>query len=491
MIANLLPGSEGVKRGGLVLLAMCGFPVSAIAPTAAFARAAGAAIRAFAEAEGLELVEVVVEVDVSGAKAKRSGLAPLVDRVEAGELAGIVVAKLDRLSRLAPRERLDLLERVGDDRLLSATESNDVTTPEGRFIREVFWALARMEWERARDSLALAKRNAIELGRYLSTEPPFGYRFDVSHRLVVDELEAAIVVELFELRATGAAWAAVLERFEQRADRRSSRATVSAMLRNRAYLGISSYGRTAETRLENLEAHPAIVELDLWAEVQAVNEERSNGGRRGGHSGRVVSLLGSLAACECCSGPMGRDTNGLGARGYKCRASAKDCPRRAYIAEAALDDFVRAELLEWAGDVADEAIELPVDARDRVAAEHRLAEAARIRDEFAESIEAQAAGLEAWNRGLAARNALVEQREAELAACGEADDLEAARATLREALTGELELELDEERRLLSSVLASVVVRRTPRRNAPAGERARLVFQSAGAAEEDSLELVA
>jgi len=448
-----------------------------------------AAIRAFARAERLELVEVVVEVDVSGAKAKRSGLAPLVDRVEAGELEGIVVAKLDRLSRLAPRERLDLLERVGNDRLLSATESNDVATPEGRFVREIFFSLARMEWERARDNLALAKRNAIAGGIYLSTVAPFGYRFDEAHRLVVDELEAAIVVELFRLRATGAAWSAVLELFEQRTGRRSSRATVSAMLRNRAYLGHVVYGRSAETRLENLDAHPAIVDVDLWDEVQATNVERSGNGRLGGWSGRATSLLAGIAECSCGAG-TGRTTSNGGANGYY-RCTDPACPARATIGEEALDDYVRAEVLAWAGPVADEAIEIPAEGGGRAAAEARVAEATASRLAWAADVERELADPEGYRVGLEARDRLVERRELELAELGEADVLEAARATVRQALSGELELDVDEERRLLKSVLAAVVIRRTPRRGAPASERARLVFRSAGpASPEDSLELL-
>src|SRR5262245_50794267 len=85
----------------------------------------------FAAAEGLELAEVVIELDRSGNKTDESAeLERLVQLVETGELDGILVPKLDRLSRLKARQRLELVERIGDERLLSATESNDVSTPE-------------------------------------------------------------------------------------------------------------------------------------------------------------------------------------------------------------------------------------------------------------------------------------------------------------------------------------------------------------------------
>src|SRR5215831_8985187 len=88
----------------------------------------------FAEREGLTIDEWLCGIDVSGAKVTDSELMRLVERVEAGELAGIIVPRLNRLSRLKPKQRLELLERIGEERILSATEPNDLTTPAGRFI---------------------------------------------------------------------------------------------------------------------------------------------------------------------------------------------------------------------------------------------------------------------------------------------------------------------------------------------------------------------
>src|SRR5262245_31462505 len=145
-----------------------------------------AAVVAFATSEGVALEEMVVELDVSGNKVDRASaeLERLIRRVEAGELDGIIVPKLDRLSRLPARQRIELVERIGNERLLSATESNDVATPEGRFVRELFFSIARMEWERYAQGFATAKANAIAAGVAIARRPAFGLAFDGEHRYV-------------------------------------------------------------------------------------------------------------------------------------------------------------------------------------------------------------------------------------------------------------------------------------------------------------------
>jgi hypothetical protein len=98
--------------------------------------------------------------------------------------------------------------------------------------------------------------------------------------------------------------------------------------------------------------------------------------------------------------------------------------------------------------------------------------------EWAEDVERELEDEDAYRAGLRAREALVAKRERELDELGEATEVELARATVRTALL-EDELELDEKRRLLAVVVSGVSVRKTPRRGAPASERATVLFAAA------------
>jgi len=450
-----------------------------------------------AAAGGARLVEWRVSLDSSGHRSDQDAeLEALIVKVEAGELDGIVVAKLDRLSRLAPRRRLDLLERIGEERLFSATESNDVSTPEGRFVRRMFFELALLEWERYARNWETAKTSAIAKGVAIARDAAFGYRFDERHSYVVHRAEAIVVVALFELRAAGGSWTELVELFERMTGRSTSRQTMSALVRNRVYLGEVAYrSRDGEADdLVNPEAHEAIVDVDLFETVQRVNGERAgdSADRGRGHAGRSFSFLGGVATCHGCRRAMVYKTRSSQADRYVCNSHSK-CPAPASLVASELEAFVWDALLEWAGEEADELVELEaeLDARgDRIIAEKRLEDARRVASEYEADVELELEiGRDDYAKGRQARRDLVELREQELEAIGEASELELVASTLRQA--GD-ELEAEEKRALLKVALAGgrLVVRRASR--VPVEERiVALELGGAPASDaEDALELL-
>ena len=447
-----------------------------------------------------ELVPFEAEIDVSGSKTIRAILDEIIAAIEAGELDGIAVAKLDRFARLRPKDRVELIARIEDAGgiIRSASEQLDTTTPEGRFARDVFLGVARMQWEQKDADLKTAKREAIAAGRAIMTTAPFGLRFDEAHRLDVVEAEAKLVREIYELRLEGWSYGSLAELFNERTGRDVSDMTIRRMLENRVYLGELHYGRREDTRLENLDpGFDAIVDVDLFDAVQRINEERAPG--RGVAVGRAKSLLAGIAVCQGCGRNMSRKTTSSGRTIYKCNTvKPRRCERTATIGLDELDAFVIERVLQELGPVVDEEVEVEVElgaSIDAAVAEQRLerAQAAVIAYETDVELEDRI-GVEAYRQGRAARLELVERRRAELDACGEQTELQSARSTLRRELTAG-EASVDELRRLLSTVVAAVVVERTPRRGAPAAERAEVVFALApvGADEtssEDRSELV-
>src|SRR3954453_6000254 len=267
-------------------------------------------IEQLAERQGFDVQWLNSDLDVSGAKADRAQIMATVDRIERGELAGIAVYRLDRLSRLTPRQRIELFERIegteGEKpgRVKSATEDHDPTTPRGRFVRDLFLGLARMQWEEAREVFGESVATAIAAGRH--THEPFGYRKPVGPDgerlkgapLVVVPDEAAVVVGVFERRARGIAWQAIADWADEQGVRprgcdRWTRKSVENIVRgsdregNRVYLGTAFYG---EHVCEG--AHDPIVGLDLWL---AANAARGNRPPRG-----EGALLSGLVRCAGC-----------------------------------------------------------------------------------------------------------------------------------------------------------------------------------------------
>jgi DNA invertase Pin-like site-specific DNA recombinase len=128
------------------------------------------ALRAYAAARGLEVVEVYRDSGVSGAKRERPGLDRLLADARAGRFDAIVVQKLDRLGR-SLHHLLDLLgelERIGVG-FVSVDDAIDTSTPAGRLFMQIRGAFAEYERtlivERVNTGLAAARARGQRLGR--------------------------------------------------------------------------------------------------------------------------------------------------------------------------------------------------------------------------------------------------------------------------------------------------------------------------------------
>ena len=128
-----------------------------------------AAVAAEAEKRGWTLVAVHEDAQ-SGKSLDRPGLDAALAAVEAGEAGGIVVAKLDRLSRSLMDFAL-LMERAqkGGWNLVACDLGIDLSTPSGEFMPNVMASAA--QWERriigirTRDALAVKRAQGVKLGR--------------------------------------------------------------------------------------------------------------------------------------------------------------------------------------------------------------------------------------------------------------------------------------------------------------------------------------
>jgi DNA invertase Pin-like site-specific DNA recombinase len=435
-----------------------------------------------AAAKGLEVVEWFEDLDASGGKYEREGFQRALELAEAGDVEAVVVARLTRFARsvLDTHRALERIELAGG-RLIAGDIDVDTSTPTGRLLRGMLAMLAEFELDVARENWETAKASAVDRGVKISSRAPFGFRFDETHRLEPVAGERELVVELFEARREGASYQELLELFEARTGLRSYKQTISYMLENRAYTGAVTY-----SDLVNEAAHEAIVERELFEAVQAVGAARRLASNR--RSGRGVrSLLGGIARCATCGSGLIRSSNGRGAGVYRCQS--RDCDRRVYVGELALDAWLEAELFAWAGAAADELVEVGLQpsrppASPRAELELRLADARRALEVYVTSPDNF--GLEAglFAAGVDARQALIDELRLELEELGELDELDAIRTTLRAAWP---ELETAERRRLVAVAVDELVVERGVRgQGQPVGERARVIFRASAVPENRS-----
>jgi DNA invertase Pin-like site-specific DNA recombinase len=264
-------------------------------PEGSLARQRGA-IRAWAETNGIELAPEVWEPHVSGKKPWRErGLGEAIDRVAAGEAAGIIVEEQSRLSRenmKATAEVWDALESA-DARLVCAAEGIDTASGDHELRFAIQAALAREQWKQYARRMADMKRRKIEAGIFIGPAPT-GYRKAADRTLEPDPDVAPIVRALFELRASGASWGDLLKVMDEHTGRTWTQQGIAGIIRNRVYLGDLVYGD-----LVNEGAHEAVVDSPLWLAAQRRGKAPA---RSGPKSDRW--LLSGLLVCGTCGHSM-------------------------------------------------------------------------------------------------------------------------------------------------------------------------------------------
>lgn len=362
------------------------------------------------ERMGLHVVFHDPELDVSGSKTKRRILETILEGVENGTYSGIAIDKLDRLSRLAPRERIDLFERIetAGGTVVSASENIDPTTPEGRFARDVFLGVARMQWERYRDNYQRAKQHAHDQGMRLGPTP-LGYTRTPEGKLAINKQEAELVRTMFHVCATEGMTATVrhyrahapTHKTGKRAGkhRNITHDRTRYIITNRVYLGEERFAG-----FPTITAWPAIVtQLEFDAAQSAIQPTHNR-------APSAKYPLSGLLDCGTCG------THMTGARGYdnrrcyRCTASyanhrGKPCPGPVVIVADNIENHLR-ELL--AASVSDRALE-QIDSTDYdTLAEQAAADRAEL-EAFVIHVPATTPG---YAEGITARETRASESEA-------------------------------------------------------------------------------
>ena len=240
----------------------------------------------------------------SGGSVDRPGLQQLLQDVTAGHIDIIVVYKVDRLSRSLNdfAKMMDLFDQHNVS-FVSITQSFNTTTSMGRLTLNILLSFAQFErevtGERIRDKIALSKRK----GMWMGGRVPLGYDA-VNRQLTVNFSEAAAVKHIFSsfLRLKSVTLLVVeLKHSGYKSKSHKNRnGTISGgipftrpaiykLLNRRLYLGeIEFKGEIYEGQ------HQAIIDKEMWNEVQALLNSDNLDQRAKVASTATAPLLGLL-----------------------------------------------------------------------------------------------------------------------------------------------------------------------------------------------------
>ena len=334
------------------------------------------AILEWARRNGRHIVDWVVDLDATGRNFRRK-IMQAIASIEAGEAVEIACWKYSRFGRNRHGVAINLarIEKVGGQ-LQSATEDIDASTAVGEFTRDMLFALASFESNRAGEQWREVHTYRRDHGLPATGRNRFGYlwtpRLDADRNVQEegydpDPATERIAGEMYERHVDGQGlWGiAMWLNDEGQTNARGLRWSNNGVTR---YLD-SGFG-AGLLRVHNPKArcgspggcmkddhyihipgaHPPVISDDLWQAYKARRELRRSMPPRARNS---VFMLSGLLRCGRCQGPaVAAFAHGQPGFGYRCSRkwrAVNECPG-IWVRRSLVEAAVR----QWVGDLSGE-----------------------------------------------------------------------------------------------------------------------------------------
>ena len=269
------------------------------------------------------------EEGVSGGQRDRPALSRLLRDLDGIDV--VIVASLDRLGR-STKDLLDLCDRFdkSDVALVSLREQIDTSTPVGRLLRTVLFAVAEFERDigKERTSAGIGSR-ARTSGKPWGSSAAYGYRKTTDGHWAPEPAEVAITERIFRERVEyGQSYNGIATAFSREGvPSRSGGDWTATMVRN-VLLSQHVLGKF-EHRGEWYDGqHPSIIDPATWEAAQAMARKGSKyAPGRGGRPTRHLFRNGMLR-CGFCNEAMLPRTDGdvYVCRSNRAKKGAGSCP---------------------------------------------------------------------------------------------------------------------------------------------------------------------
>jgi site-specific DNA recombinase len=154
----------------------------------------------YASLYDLELVRIEVDT-LSGKTIERVGLQNALQAIGSGEAEGLLVAKLDRLTR-SVRDLGEMIDQYFQTAaLLSVSEQIDTRSAGGRLVLNVLASVSQWEREVIGERTSAALRHKVALGEHVG-RPRYGFKV-INNELVHDDAEQHVLSLVKRYRRKG------------------------------------------------------------------------------------------------------------------------------------------------------------------------------------------------------------------------------------------------------------------------------------------------
>lgn len=267
------------------------------------------ASRSYCKAKGYTVIREYKDEAKSGTTvAGREGFQQMI--LDSGDnLFDVVVFhKIDRAARneIDYYANMSRLERNGVSYEYSA-EGIDTSTVNGKLTEGIKVAVAAWYSRNLSLETKKGKRETALQCKFNGGFAPLGYDI-VDGRYVINETEAVAVRKIFELKANGEGYSAIIEWLNAHGYRTKrggffGKNSIHDILNNKRYTGVYQYAKGTKHNphgvnmdlIEIEDGIPRIIDDYTWNKVEKIRSERKNGA----NTAKVVYALRGKIYCEC------------------------------------------------------------------------------------------------------------------------------------------------------------------------------------------------
>ena len=259
-------------------------------------------LKKYCEARGWTVYKVYIDGGYSGANMERPGLQEMIRDVHAGLFDGVLVYKLDRLSR-SQKDTLEIIEDIllpSNVEFISMTENLDTSTPFGRAMIGILSVFAQLEREQIKERMTMGLEARAKDGKWTGAgNPPIGYDFVDDSCLKINEYEAMQVREAYDLFISRMPLTRITKTLNERGYTHKygnwKTAALKQVLRRPVYCGMVRYKGEVHEGI-----HDAIISTELFEKAQQIFEERNRENPEYKNSFKYKYALGGLLRCKQC-----------------------------------------------------------------------------------------------------------------------------------------------------------------------------------------------
>lgn len=157
----------------------------------------------FCELFGHELVTVYTDAGESGAKFDRPQLELALKAIKDGKAEGLIISKLDRLTRSVVHLGQLIEGTFSRYALVSVDENIDSSTATGRLIMNILMSVSQWEREVIGERTREAMQHKKSQGEFCGGGVPYGYRLGSAGELETDDDEWMVVDQIKAMRNQG------------------------------------------------------------------------------------------------------------------------------------------------------------------------------------------------------------------------------------------------------------------------------------------------